>query len=90
MNELRVLYIVLAVGVVILSVWGGIVLYRLSRVLDKLEKTLTTTNRISDMVESTVAGVVPVATGVTSMAARLLEYVKSFVAADSETGKKSK
>ena len=88
MNELQALYIVLAVGIALLSVWGSIVLYRLSRVLSRLEKTLATTNHITNMVESTVAGVVPVATSATNVLKKAVEYAHSFLTADELPEKK--
>lgn len=89
MNELDILYIVLAVGFASLAIFGSIALYRLSKVLGDIEKTVVKVNRTADAVEGAVERVVPIVNGFTGAINILIGLVQKWTSG-SEKPLKSK
>lgn len=87
MAELNFLYIALAVGFIVLVVFLCIVLWRANKVLEKMEETLGSVNRTADMVEKSVANVIPIVNGLTGAINLFMAFAQKMVG---KMGSKSK
>jgi len=89
MAELSFLYLALAVGFIILVLFLCIVLWRANKVLEKMEETLGTVNRTADMVEKSVANVIPIVNGLTGAINLFMAFAQKMVGKMGSKSKKS-